>query len=246
MAWGRWRRATWLVVVAGAAAAASARARRMMTVVDASSRSEMGGGKARVMFALDALGPKGTKREGLRYYATAFLAATQFGRDSSSVLEIGCASNAFVGRMAWIEKKTCVAPYHAGYANADGRNGSGTMGAASDDGVEYVGADFATWRVERAYDFCVCMQVLEHVDDPTKFLRKMLDPRVCRRAVLVSVPYKWGDCGEKCSHRWHGIDEDVIGAWSGVREPAQTTVIREREGTARLIVVYALNESVVV
>ena len=79
----------------------------MMTVVDASSRSETGGGKARVMFELDALGPKGTKREGLRYYATAFLAATQFGRDSSSVLEIGCASNAFVGRMAWIEKKTC-------------------------------------------------------------------------------------------------------------------------------------------
>ena len=111
---------------------------------------------------MDALGPKGTKREGLRYYATAFLAATQFGRDSSSVLEIGCASNAFVGRMAWIEKKTCVAPYHAGYANADGRNGSGMIGAASDDGVEYVGADFATWRVERAYDFCVCMQVLEH------------------------------------------------------------------------------------
>ena len=164
----------------------------------------------------------------------------------SSVLEIGCASNAFVGRMTWMAKKTCVAPYHAGYANADGRNGSGTIGAASDDGVEYVGADFATWRVERAYDFCVCMQVLEHVDDPTKFFRKMLDPRVCRRAVLVSVPYKWGDCGEKCSHRWHGIDEDVVGAWSGVREPAQTTVIREREGTARLIVVYALNDGVVV
>ena len=105
MAWGRRRRATWLVVAAGAAAAASARARRMMTVVDGSSRSETGGGNARVMFELDALGPKGTKREGLRYYATAFLAATQFGRDSSSVLEIGCASNAFVGRMTWIAEE---------------------------------------------------------------------------------------------------------------------------------------------
>ena len=96
MAWRGWWRATWLVVAAGAFSAASARARR--TVVDASSRSETGGGNARVMFELDELGPKGTKREGLRYYATAFLAATQFGRDSSSVLEIGCASNAFVGR----------------------------------------------------------------------------------------------------------------------------------------------------
>ena len=109
------------------------------------------------MFELDALGPKGTKREGLRYYATAFLAATQFGRDSSSVLEIGCASNAFVGRMTWIEKKTCVAPYHAGYANADGRNGSGTIGAASDDGVEYVGADFATGASSARTIFaCAC------------------------------------------------------------------------------------------
>ena len=36
-----------------------------------------GGGNARVMFELDALGPKGTKREGLRYYATAF-----FGGDA--------------------------------------------------------------------------------------------------------------------------------------------------------------------
>lgn len=221
---------------------ASAPARRRMTIVDGEVGSTVVGWSTVVSALARPLGPTGTKRQDLRYYKTALLAAMQFGGDGvASVLEIGCTSPAFVGEMRWIPNKTCVAPYHAGYSTTRGS----AVEVRDDDGVEYVAADFAEWNVERAYDFCVCMQVLEHVDDPARFLRKMLDSRVCRLATLVSVPYKWGDCGEKCSHRWHGIDEDTMRAWSGGRSPAQTTVIREREGTARLIIVYALNYTVV-
>jgi SAM-dependent methyltransferase len=239
-----WTRLGWLVggmFLAACLASAPARRRMTMTTIVDGEVGSTGWWSTVVSALARPLGPPGTKRQDLRYYKTALLAAMQFGGDGvASVLEIGCASPAFVGEMRWIPKKTCVAPYHAGYATT-----RGSAVEVRDDAVEYVAADFAEWNVEREYDFCVCMQVLEHVDDPAKFLRKMLDSRVCRRATLVSVPYKWGDCGEKCSHRWHGIDEATMRAWSGGRSPAQTTVIREREGTARLIIVYALNYSIV-
>ena len=189
------------------------------------------------MIPFGNLGPMGTAREGLRYYDVAMTAMWAYARGAESALEIGCVRPSFVGHANWIAQKTCIAPYYAAYKETSGLP---SVSPVNDD-VSYVTADFMRTPLKSAeltnVDLCVCMQVLEHVSSPDDFLRKMLNTELCK-VVIVSVPYMWADCGSKCSHVTHNIDETTVMKWSGGRVPAQTTVVHERGGTARLIVVY--------
>ena len=219
------RRAAAAAVAACVAAAAFVRCSRRETV-DVVER-------ARVPFACGALGPGGTAREGLRYYDAALGAALSSSPRAQSALEIGCVKPAFARHLSWIRDKTCVAPYYAGYKTTAGDDSID----ATDD-VRYVVGDFANASLAPSYDLCLCMQVLEHLDfdAASDFVRRMFE--LCRVSV-VSVPYRWPDCGSTCSHKQHAIDESTLARWSGVDAPATTTIVRERGGgAARAIVVY--------
>lgn len=189
-----------------------------------------------------ALGPGNTERSRLRYYDAAMAMMLPFTANATSAVEVGCVKPAFVRHLSWVERKVCVAPYFAAYKglDLDARDSSD-----DDDDVEYVEADFLTWRGQEyddgIFDVAMSLQVLEHVVDPGAFMKKLLGTA---RVVVVSVPYMWADCKTKCNHRHHMITADTLKTWSGNATPAVEIIVRERgNGAARLIAVY-VNETV--
>jgi SAM-dependent methyltransferase len=185
-----------------------------------------------------ALGPRGTSREGFRYYDAAYMAARMLAPDAASALEVGCVKPAFVDHLTWIPSRACVSPYFAGYKTTTRRDVSDER---DDSTTRYVQEDWMTFDETKMFDVVVSMQVVEHVDDPGAFVKKLLR---AGKVVIVSVPYKWPDCGVRCSHKSHDISFETMRRWSGRAKPTLSIVIRERDGgAARLVVAYETNSS---
>lgn len=91
------------------------------------------------------------------------------------------------------------------------------------DGVRVFHSDFMDWEPDQQYDLVLCLQVLEHIPDPTPFARKLFE---CGRVVIVSVPYRWeaGACSE---HIHDPVDERKLREWMG-RKTAEHTVVDAR------------------
>ena len=180
-----------------------------------------------------ALGPRGTSREALRYYDVAYAAARMLAPEAESALEIGCVKPAFVDHLTWIPERTCVSPYFAGYKT---RNAS-AVADKDESRTSYVVADWMTFdETKTMFDLVVSMQVVEHVANPSDFVKKLLR---AGKVVIISVPYKWPDCGARCSHKSHNISFTTMRQWSGREKPALSIVVRERGGgAARLVVAY--------
>ena len=107
-------------------------------------------------------------------------------------------------------------------------------------GVEMQFGDFQKWDDSRSFEYVVCMQVLEHTDDPEEFAAKLF--RRATKQVVISIPYMWPqDAGRQ--HKWNNLTEDNLRQWVGVA-PVFSQIIRERNGTKdgnpirRLIEVY--------
>jgi hypothetical protein len=92
--------------------------------------------------------------------------------------------------------------------------------------VRGIHADFFTYAPEREYDVVLCLQVLEHLNDPASFARKLFSTG---RNVVISVPFLWpeGACQYHCQDP---VDHDKVRSWTG-REPTYSVVINE--GPAR-------------
>jgi len=89
--------------------------------------------------------------------------------------------------------------------------------------VECVQADFMTWAPPERLSLVTCLQVLEHVEDPSAFLRRCLSMAT---RVIVSVPYRWPKGREK--HHLHDpVSENDVERWAG-RQPWQSAVVRDR------------------
>jgi hypothetical protein len=101
----------------------------------------------------------------------------------------------------------------------------------SQPGVEHITADFISWRPDADYDLVVCLQVLEHLDEPATFTRKLFDTG---RTVIISVPYRWPS-GYCAGHVQDPVDEDKLRRWTG-REPDELLIVQDR--MKRLIAVY--------
>ncbi|KAL7524544.1 hypothetical protein ACHAXR_000618 [Thalassiosira sp. AJA248-18] len=179
--------------------------------------------------------PSGTKRRHLRYYDSLYYTSLQFGAGATSAIEVGCSSDPFLKYLDWIGKRTCVAPYFIDYLR-------GKAGGAhhSRGGVERVKADFMRYKLpnKTKYDLLVCGQVLEHVPDPRKFLRKLI---ATAKTSIISVPYNWTDCGKMCNHVTHHITYETISNWSKPHIPIYNGVVREngtKYDSRRMIVVF--------
>lgn len=185
-----------------------------------------------------ALGPRGTSREGLRYYDAAYMAVRMLAPHAASALEVGCVKPAFVEHLTWIPSRACVSPYFAGYKTTTRRNVSDER---DDSMTKYVQEDWMTFDETKTFDVVTSMQVVEHVDDPGAFVKKLLG---AGKVVIISVPYKWPDCGARCSHKSHDISFETMRRWSGRAKPTLSIVIRERDGgAARLVVAYETTSS---
>lgn len=104
----------------------------------------------------------------------------------------------------------------------------------SGEGITSVRADFLNWQPGRSFSIVTCLQVLEHVEQPDVFARKLV---AVGRTVIVSVPHLWLP-GSVDSHRHDPVTERKMRAWFG-REPNFSYVCREVvTHSDRLIQVY--------
>jgi SAM-dependent methyltransferase len=142
----------------------------------------------------------------------------RYGSDAASVVDIG--SNA-----------TPTLEWHRAHAarlvSVDLRN------PYVAEGVESVKQNFFDFDAGTRFDLATCFQVLEHVKDPERFARRILD---LARVAVVSVPYKWPK-GRSKYHLHDPVDEQKMLQWFG-REPVFRYVAKELNGIRRMIDVY--------
>ena len=182
------------------------------------------------------LGPANTTRQRYRYYDTLFYTTLQFGADAASIIEVGCASDPFIKYLAWADKRTCVAPYFVKYSEGGTENKELGKDAHVIDSVV---ADFMEYEVDDySYDLLVCSQVVEHVPDPSAFVKKLI--RTAKTSI-ISVPFKWPHCGESCNHVTDEISYSLLLEWSKPHKPVYSSIVREKgkgDTKKRIIMVF--------
>jgi hypothetical protein len=154
-------------------------------------------------------------RKHFQYYAEVARLAQRHAPTGGSVLDVGAADTAVLHRLDWFRRRVAL----------DRRP------ARAHAGVERVVSDFMDYRPPAPFDLVLCLQVLEHLDQPDPFTRKLL---LTGRLVIVSVPYMW-PAGLNPNHVQDPVDEAKLQSWAG-RAPEETCIVRN--GQDRLIAVF--------
>ena len=173
---------------------------------------------------LDQLGPRGSSRDSLNYYKVLWFAALQYAMHAQTALEVGCSYDPFLNHLSWIPDRTCVQPYQATYEAGENRE------QHAHNGVKNITADFETWDTQgKTWDIIICSQVLEHLNRPSPFARKLLE---VGDVAIISVPYLWHD--ERFTtarHKSHHITMEKVLEWVHPAKPSLTTIVTEyKEG----------------
>lgn len=160
------------------------------------------------------------KRSDMLYYRAIDYIIRVVGHGARSMVDVGSGNCPYLEWWSWIEQRVSVdirAPY-------------------SSDAVQSVVGNILEWQPEQTFDVCSCFQVLEHVDDPTPFTRRLFE---LGKVVVISVPYKWPE-GRTRGHVQDPVDRDKLKAWAG-RSPNFSMVVAEPFGSVkheRLIAAY--------
>jgi hypothetical protein len=158
------------------------------------------------------------ERQAFNYYADVVRLSRQYVPDGGSVIDVGAGATHVLGRLDWFADRVAL----------------DLKMARRQRGIERVRGDFLAYRADRSFDLVLCLQVLEHLNDPTTFARKLF---ATGRTVIISVPYRW-PAGLYPPHVQDPVDEDSLAAWTG-RTPTETQVALD--GLQRLIAVYSAN-----
>lgn len=149
------------------------------------------------------------------YYREVVAAARRHVPVGQAALDVGARDTETLLRLNWFPRRVAL----------DLRLGP------AQPGIERVVADFLRWKAPTRFDLVLCLQVLEHLEDPPAFLRKLRDTG---RIVIVSVPYRWAK-GLHAPHVQDPVDEAKLIRWAG-QNPLETRIVMdERE---RLIAVF--------
>jgi len=148
------------------------------------------------------------------YFDKALELCEKYGSNAARVLEVGPRDTRFLERLVWIPTKVAIdnevmPEIHGGHN---------------------IRADFVELPdPDPIFDLTVCLQVLEHVNDVSKFAQKL--KRSCR-VLIVSVPYLWpaGFCQSHCQDP---VDMIKLAGWVGL-EPVESAICEDR-GLSRLI-----------
>lgn len=150
-------------------------------------------------------------RAGLRYYQVVREICARVAPNARSVIDVGSNS---CPQLEWFPnspRRVSVdieAPYRAPH-------------------IESVVCDFLEYVPETKFDLVLCLQVLEHIEDPVPFARHLLE---VGREVVISVPYLWpeGACYWHCQDP---VDEAKVLSWFG-REPDALHIVEEAKVSA--------------
>jgi hypothetical protein len=158
-----------------------------------------------------------SQRGHLMYYRYADALVRHFGRSARSILDVGSNDVPLLEGFDWIPHRDALdirPPYHS----------------ASVRGLQ---RDFLSYQPLTRYDFALCLQVLEHVDDPGRFARHLF--AVADR-LLVTVPFMWprGAC---VYHRHDPVSLETLSGWTG-RRPFYHIVVPELLVDAPRLIAY--------
>ena len=114
-----------------------------------------------------------------------------------------------------MDQRACLAPYFVSYAGGN---------ATQLVGIDQITADFMEWEGGQS-DLVLCNQVLEHVPDPSEFLKKLITTST--QATIISVPYQWPVCSGTCGHLHHEIDLERVLQWAAPYKPVYQRIVTE-------------------
>jgi len=156
-------------------------------------------------------------RKTLVYLQHIFAIVHFIGKDAKSIIDVGSNGCPYLEWFDWIPRRVSVdlvKPYSSGT-------------------VEGIKADFLTLNFKERFDVCLCLQVIEHVEDAHSFSRGLL---TLASRVLVSVPYCWPK-GASQGHVHDPVDEAKVADWFG-RPPDFTMISTEHGHPVRRMLCY--------
>lgn len=163
------------------------------------------------------------KRKNLYYYKYVITIINILASDSKSIIDVGSRNTPLLEEFDWIPKRVTIdkeLPYKS-------------------NNVYGLKADFLTIQPKNKYDFAVCLQVLEHIENVEKFTKHLFN---IADNVLISVPYKWPKNSSKF-HIHDPVDLTKLYAWTN-RKPNYHIVVTEPfsgPSGRRLIAFYSNN-----
>lgn len=158
-------------------------------------------------------------RSGMKYYRHVENIVGCMATDVRSIIDVGSGNTPVLEIFNWATRRVSVdivAPYRS----------------AAVDGIV---CDILAAEDLPRFDLCMCLQVLEHIEDAATFAQRLF---TLGDIVLISVPYLWK--GKTPGHVHDPVDEAKLRAWTG-REPLYSVIVAEDRAIAnnrRLISVY--------
>ena len=154
----------------------------------------------------------------MRYYAQVLAFARRYAPEGGSVIDVGGRDCEYIQWFDWFERKVVI----------------DLKPPPASPGVETLAGDFLEFQPGVCFDLVLCLQVLEHLQEPAEFCRKLLQTG---RTVIVSVPYRWprGLCKY---HVQDPVDEIKLHGWAG-RSPLDSAIVRDGN-RERLVAVFAM------
>ncbi len=156
------------------------------------------------------------RRRHLVYYQEVLRLAKKYVPRGDSALDVGANKADLLSELDWFHRRVAL----------------DLMYPPRRRGIERIMMDFMEYRPDITFDLVLCLQTLEHIEDPAPFARKLLKTG---ETVIISVPYKWPR-GHYEPHVQDPVDEAKLLAWTG-RQPDETRVVSN--GKERLIAVYS-------
>jgi Methyltransferase domain len=159
--------------------------------------------------------PAAAERLGMKYYDEVARLAQTYVPHGGQVVDVGAGATDMLRRLPWFARRVALDRSYAPRYR----------------GVETVLTDFLQYEPDGLFDLVLCLEVLEHLEDPAPFAQKLLRTGY---TAIISVPYKWPK-GACVTHVQDPVDEALLEQWTG-RQPTETRIVVD--GRARLIAVY--------
>ena len=99
--------------------------------------------------------------------------------------------------------------------------------------INTVHTDFLEYEIVEKFDLVLCLQVLEHLENPKEFTQKLFS---LGENIIISVPYKWKK-NQSIYHLQDPVDEDKLKSWTDT-DPDELFYITESDKTERVIALY--------
>lgn len=185
------------------------------------------------------------ERKAFRFYKDLHCVIERYAKTAKSALDVGSSLPPFINTLPWIGTKVILGPRFAGNVGKGGKEILSLQRIEAKFGVKAIKADFLAWQPPNdwqpvpgalpLYDLILCSEVVEHVESPSVFVRKLL---AMGRVVVLSVPYLWDGCDHtRCHHKTNKISRQKIESWAG-RPPQAFDIVEEANGDRRIICVY--------